>query len=32
MRLPMVPISEAAKKVVDAALAKVGLLQAEAAE
>lgn len=32
MRLPMVPISDAAKKVVDAALAKVGLLQAEAAE
>ncbi len=32
MRLPMVPISDAAKKTVDAALAKVGLLQAEAAE
>jgi 4-hydroxy-tetrahydrodipicolinate synthase len=32
MRLPLVPISDAAKKVVDAALAKVGLLQAEAAE
>lgn len=32
MRLPMVPISDAAKKVVDAALAKVGLLQAAAAE
>jgi 4-hydroxy-tetrahydrodipicolinate synthase len=32
MRLPMVPVSDAAKKVVDAALAKVGLLQAEAAE
>jgi len=32
MRLPMTPISDAAKKVVDAALAKVGLLQAAAAE
>ncbi|MBN8912795.1 MAG: 4-hydroxy-tetrahydrodipicolinate synthase [Rhizobiales bacterium] len=32
MRLPMVPITDAAKKVVDAALAKVGLLQAAAAE
>jgi 4-hydroxy-tetrahydrodipicolinate synthase len=32
MRLPLVPISDAAKKVVDAALAKVGLLQAAAAE
>ncbi len=32
MRLPMTPISDAAKKVVDAALAKAGLLQAAAAE
>ncbi|WP_333794355.1 4-hydroxy-tetrahydrodipicolinate synthase [Hyphomicrobium sp.] len=32
MRLPMVAISDRAKKVVDAALAKVGLLQAAAAE
>lgn len=32
MRLPMVPVTDAGKKVVDAALAKVGLLQAEAAE
>jgi 4-hydroxy-tetrahydrodipicolinate synthase len=32
MRLPMTPISEGARKVVDAALAKVGLLQAAAAE
>lgn len=32
MRLPMVPISDAAKMTVDAALAKVGVLQAEAAE
>lgn len=32
MRLPMVPVTEAGKKVVDAALAKVGLLQAVAAE
>lgn len=32
MRLPMVPVTDAAKKVVDAALAKVGLLQAAAAE
>ncbi|WP_072397021.1 4-hydroxy-tetrahydrodipicolinate synthase [Hyphomicrobium sp. CS1GBMeth3] len=32
MRLPMVPLTDAAKKVVDAALAKVGLLQAAAAE
>ena len=32
MRLPMVPVTDAAKKVVDAALAKVGLVQAAAAE
>lgn len=32
MRLPMVPVTDAAKKVVDAALAKAGLLQAAAAE
>ncbi len=32
MRLPMTPISDAARKVVDAALAKAGLLQAAAAE
>lgn len=32
MRLPMVPLTDAAKKVVDAALAKLGLLQAVAAE
>lgn len=32
MRLPMVPVTDAGKKVVDAALAKVGLLQAAAAE
>lgn len=32
MRLPMVPVSDAAKTVVDAALAKVGLVQAAAAE
>ncbi len=32
MRLPMVPVSEATRKAVDAAMAKVGLLQAKAAE
>ena len=32
MRLPMVPVTDAGKKVVDAALAKVGLLQMAAAE
>jgi 4-hydroxy-tetrahydrodipicolinate synthase len=32
MRLPLVPVAEATRKVVDAALAKVGLLQARAAE
>ncbi len=32
MRLPLVPVSEATRKIVDAALAKVGLLQARAAE
>jgi 4-hydroxy-tetrahydrodipicolinate synthase len=32
LRLPMVPISDASKKIVDAALAAVGLLQAKAAE
>jgi 4-hydroxy-tetrahydrodipicolinate synthase len=32
MRLPLVPISDASKKAVDAAIAKVGLLQAAAAE
>src|SRR5690606_82975 len=32
MRLPMAPISESSRKVVDAALAAVGLLQAKAAE
>jgi len=32
MRLPMVPVTEAGKKVVDEALAKVGLLKAAAAE
>lgn len=32
MRLPLVPVSEATKKAVDAALAQVGLLQAKAAE
>ena len=32
MRLPMVPVTEGAKKVVDAALAKVGHLKAAAAE
>jgi 4-hydroxy-tetrahydrodipicolinate synthase len=31
-RLPLAPVSEATKKVVDAALAKVGLVQAKAAE
>ena len=31
-RLPLVPISESSRKLVDAALAKVGLLQATAAE
>jgi 4-hydroxy-tetrahydrodipicolinate synthase len=29
MRLPMVPVSEATKKAVDAVLAKLGLIQAE---
>lgn len=32
MRLPMVPVTDAGRKVVDAALAKVGLLKAAAAE
>lgn len=32
MRLPLVPVCEATKKAVDAALVKVGLLRAEAAE
>ncbi|MGE0023503.1 MAG: 4-hydroxy-tetrahydrodipicolinate synthase [Hyphomicrobium sp.] len=32
MRLPLVPVTDAGKKVVDAALAKVGLLKAAAAE
>lgn len=32
MRLPLVPVTDAGRKVVDAALAKVGLLQAAAAE
>jgi 4-hydroxy-tetrahydrodipicolinate synthase len=32
MRLPMVPVTDAGKKVVDEALAKVGLLKAAAAE
>lgn len=32
MRLPMVPVSEATRKTVDQALAKLGLLQARAAE
>ena len=32
MRLPMVPVTDAGKKVVDAALAKVGLITAAAAE
>jgi 4-hydroxy-tetrahydrodipicolinate synthase len=32
LRLPMVPISDTSKKIVDAALAAVGLLQAKAAE
>jgi 4-hydroxy-tetrahydrodipicolinate synthase len=31
-RLPLAPLSEGAKKIVDAALAKVGLLKANAAE
>ena len=31
-RLPLAPLTEATKKVVDAALARVGLLQAKAAE
>ncbi|MGI9520462.1 MAG: dihydrodipicolinate synthase family protein, partial [Hyphomicrobiaceae bacterium] len=31
-RLPLAPISEATKEVVDAAMAQVGLLQAAAAE
>jgi 4-hydroxy-tetrahydrodipicolinate synthase len=31
-RLPLVPVNDATKKAVDAALAKVGLLQAKAAE
>ena len=32
MRLPMVPVTDAGKKVVDDALAQVGLLKAAAAE
>jgi 4-hydroxy-tetrahydrodipicolinate synthase len=32
MRLPMVPISQASQRIVDAALAHVGLVQARAAE
>jgi len=32
MRLPMVPVTDAGRKVVDAALAKVGLIKAAAAE
>jgi 4-hydroxy-tetrahydrodipicolinate synthase len=32
MRLPMVPISEATKKAVDAVLLQLGLLDAKAAE
>ena len=32
MRLPMVPVSEATKRAVDAALVKVGLIKAQAAE
>lgn len=32
MRLPMVPVTEGAKKKIDAALVQVGLLQAQAAE
>ena len=32
MRLPLSPVSEATRKIVDAALAKVGLIQARAAE
>ena len=31
-RLPLAPLSEASKKLVDAALARVGLVQARAAE
>ncbi len=31
-RLPLAPMSEGSKKIVDAALAKVGLLKANAAE
>jgi 4-hydroxy-tetrahydrodipicolinate synthase len=32
MRLPLVPVAEATRKTVDAALAEVGLLRARAAE
>jgi 4-hydroxy-tetrahydrodipicolinate synthase len=32
MRLPLVPISQASQRIVDAALARVGLVQARAAE
>jgi len=32
MRLPLAPVSDATRKIVDAALAKVGLIQARAAE
>ena len=32
MRLPLVAVSDATRKIVDAALAKVGLIQARAAE
>lgn len=32
MRLPMVPVTDGGKKLIDAAMAKVGLLQAKAAE
>jgi 4-hydroxy-tetrahydrodipicolinate synthase len=32
MRLPLAPVSEQTRKIVDAALAKVGLIQARAAE
>jgi 4-hydroxy-tetrahydrodipicolinate synthase len=31
-RLPLAPLAEASKKIVDAALARVGLIQARAAE
>ncbi len=31
-RLPLAPIAEASKKLVDAALARVGLIEARAAE